>query len=1107
MIKTIAHISDIHIRKSPTRNDEYEKVFNNLITLLTEKKPDRIVITGDLVHENLSLQPEQLILVSKFLNRLALIAPVRITRGNHDYQKSNSKRTDSVEAIVSIINNSNINYYNKTGFYVDENIVWAVWHHGEKNNNPWKSKEAKEIIANKTAKGYTTIDLFHDPISGCKSTTGFEMKSGSYYKVGDFKADFLMAGDIHKQQYLNKDKTKAYAGSLISQDISEGDDSFHGLLLWNMVNKAVEEIPIENDHSFKNVNITQFIDFDDLDFEIDNPTKYMTIRFIWSTLPLTRIKDNERKLIEYTKNKYPDSKCLHKNNFIEIDKVDVGENVTLENVSNKFVQHEIFKEFLTKIGTEESVIDDVIALDLEILSEITVDEDISVEWNIIKFGTNNFMSYEKMNIDWRDIDGLFQIAGKNKGGKTTIFKSLSYILFGKTLETETRIKFGDSRFVNDKNNATYCDGYAVIEGNGEYYGVKRKTEIIKNKSGEITSVPTTLNYYLLNDPDDAMNEENSLEILDEDRRVKTQKKIESVIGNYDNFNRIVYTTSDTLNRILSNDMAVFIDSLLFDSGLDIFDKKLEGFKIYQKKNNEKQRVTCNVESTTLQNNTLGDDIVKLTEEISNIETIKLPDVQKRIETGRAYVETLTKKMFKIDLEIYNLNVPNTKEDISIHNENIVNLNARMKVLSDSIVILKESYDEKRLSELITIKDAHKTNEYASKLAIKEWEKKISDVSHEIEIINGKIFTLKKDGVDKKNKISELKESKTCPTCKQILLPEHQKHIDESVGIIEKSMFDVAKEINIHLATIETKKNTTTEYTIEINKIKTDIETKGFEMETILIEIGDLTNDKNDVDKRKELQNELNQIPIKMQNDELKIGLLQQKIDNYDNSLRQIEENKKIEIGIAAAKNKISQLELEETDEREEVYIRKTVIGDKQLKIKNNNILVSEFKTQEYNDLVMSLYKKCVHRDGIPRQMLSNYIIPKINVTLENMLSMASFKVWLDVDDLRPKLAQNNFPNSIIDCISSCGMERTFSSIVLKFALNQINVKAKPAMFLLDEVIGKLDDDSVEEFNEILQIIKNKMKKVLIVEHVRDVNPDHIFRVVLSDEGISTITID
>jgi hypothetical protein len=224
-------------------------------------------------------------------------------------------------------------------------------------------------------------------------------------------------------------------------------------------------------------------------------------------------------------------------------------------------------------------------------------------------------------------------------------------------------------------------------------------------------------------------------------------------------------------------------------------------------------------------------------------------------------------------------------------------------------------------------------------------------------------------------------------------------------------------------------------------------------------------------------------------------------------LLQIEENLKIEKGITAAKEKLGVLEIVEQDFNEKVYQRKTAIGEKSARIKVNNELITAFTEQEYRDSVMNLYKKCVHRDGIPKQILANYILPKINLTLENILSVAPFKVWLDLDDLRPKLVYNNRPTAIIDCISASGKERTFASIVLKFALNQINVKAKPTIFLLDEVMGKLLDESVEEFVEILQLIKSHMKKTLVIELVHEINPDYLINVSLDEDGISSLVLE
>jgi len=1109
MIKTIAHLADIHIRKTPTRNEEYQQVFDRTITSLIKEKPDRIVIVGDLVHDYLDLQGEQLIMAHNFLKALAAIAPVRITRGNHDCRKKNLKRVDSIKAIVATLGDADIIYYDKTDFYVDENVTWAVWHHGEKNNNPWKTKEGKKLLAYQGQDMRVNIDLFHDPITGCMSTTDFEMKSKSYYKISDFKGTYSLFGDIHRMQYLDKNKKKAYCSSLIEQDITEGDGAFHGYLLWDIIKQTTAEIEIPNNYSHHNIKVTPYTDFEDLDFEIENPTKYMWVRFVWGTLPQTRTNENERSLVQYVKSKYKNITISHKNEFIESEEIEVNENITLENVTDEAVQQEIFKEFLIKTGADEQLITDILALDEEVLNEIEIQDEQCIEWDVIKFGGNNFMSYEKLDIDWRQMDGIFQINGANTAGKTTIMKLISYLLFGKTLETETRIKFGDKRFVNNRNGAKSCDAYMVLEANGEYFGIKKITKIETTRDGTITKVPTTLSYYLLDNPDDEMTDDNALEKLDGDRRAQTQKKIESIIGSYDNFMRIVMTTSDTLNQNLSNDMAVFIDSLLYDSGLDIFDKKLEGLKVIQKRVNEKSRVVCNVETTTERIAEIRVEINSLKERIGTGENITLPEIQGKIEFGRKYVETLTKKLYKIDEEIYNLDVDEARLNISAHQKKIVEIKARKAVLTESINALRESYDEAKLNKLIEKRDAHKQEVYDKKLKIKEEERSKSDFQHRVEILNGQIFTLKRDGGKLKQEAIDLKNSKNCPQCGQVIdKKEHQDHIAKTVKEKEAEMVNIVKQIKEHEHDIDTDwKPVIKKCDENVVKINEEIDDLNLKMEKVLKDIGVLTNEKNDVERRKEFQAEYNLIPTKIQNEELNIGILEQKITRHENSLKQIEENRKIEKGIEAAKERIIVLETEEQDEKENIFIWKTKISENENTIISYNVLIASFKEQEYQDLVMSTYKKCVHRDGIPRQMLSNHIIPKINLTLERILSVAPFKVWLDIDDLRPKLVYYDRPDSIIDCISASGKERTFSSVVLKFGLNQINVKAKPSIFLLDEVMGKLDENAIEEFKEILQLIKGKMKKVLVVEQLIEINPDYLIQVQLDDAGISSLTIE
>ena len=1107
MVKKIAHIADVHIRKSPSRNEEYQQVFDRLLTSLKEETPDRIVLVGDLVNDYLHLEGEQLILANKFLNDLAEIAPVRITRGNHDMRKKNINRVDSVRAIVKTLNNPNVIYYDKTDVFYDDNIAWFVWHHGDGKANPWKTKEGKIYEKLRVNGDYIAIDLFHDPINGCISDNGTELSSKIYFKLSDFKGDYGFFGDIHKKQYLDKDNKKAYSGSLIAQKFTEGDDDFHGYLLWDVEAGTVEEKPIHNDYSYKNVRINPFTDFDDLDFEIENPTKHMKVRFVWATLPQTRNKENERKLSEYLKSLYPNVLISNKNEFIEDSNVVVNENISLKDINSATVQHEIFKEFLEKIGVESKVIDDVIDLDGEIIKTIDVVDDSGIEWDIVKFGGNNFMSYEKIEIDWRNLEGLFQITGINTAGKTTILKLISYLLFGKTLETETRKKHGDSRYVNNRNAAKCTDTYCVIEANSEYFGIKRSTVLEHDKNNEIKGAKTTINYYVLADPDEEMTDDNLVENLNEDQKRETQKKIDGIIGSYDNFKRIVLTTSDTLNEILKNEMADFIDSLLFDSGLDIFDKKLEAFKSHVKKINDKGRVSCNVETSNAEITKLKDEIKTIQAEIDDIEKTKIPEIRDKIKVGKDYVQEHTKKLYKIDQEIVDLNVEEAQGNIKTHEKEIEKLKARKTVIEDEIKLLKESYDEKRLDELLEKKESHKTTENSHKFEIKNIERKIADEDHKIEIINGSILRLKEEGKKVKQEVFDLKNSKKCPTCGQVMTEEHIEHVSVLIEKKTKEVFDVADKIKEKEKEKDVPNKEIEKYNDKIKDINEQISSLTTEMEEILVEIGTLTNEKNDVEKRKELQNELDNIPSKIENEELKISILKGKVQSRENSLKQIEENKVNEGKISAGNARLDALETEVGELTEDVYIKKTSIGEKQLKIQTTEKLIADFKAQEYQDMVFDLYKKCVHRDGIPKQMLANHIVPNINQTLQSILSSTQFNVWLDPTDFRPKLVYNNRPTAIIDCISASGKERTFAAIVLKFGLNQVNVKSKPMFFFLDEVMGKLTDDSIEEFIEVLQIIKNNMKKVLIIEHNHEVNPDYLINVSVDEEGISSLEIE
>lgn len=1097
MVVKIAHLADIHIHKSIKRHEEYKMVFNELIKSLRNEKPDRIVIVGDLFNDYIKLEGELLVLVTKFLNALTKIAPLVITRGNHDVLKAASNRIDSIQAIVESISNPNIKYLNTTEMVVDDNIVWCVWKHGEKRNNPWPKDFVKEA-------GKIYIDLFHDPINGCIDANGFEFESKTYRSLSDFKGDYSFFGDIHKHQYFDHE-TKAYSGSLIAQNYSEGDNEFHGYILWNISDGTHKDIPIKNESNFHTIIVNRFTDFDNLNIDIPNLSLKPSIRVKWQTLPAMKNTDNERKLWKYISDKFAPVSYKHKNEFVEENKIDDQEIDTIENITKRSVLHEIYTNYLKKIGHDDEIIEEVLKLDEIIENRLVIEELTNIEWSIVKFWGRNFRNIKSIDIDWRNKDGLYQITGKNTAGKSSIIQLLSYIQHGKTIETDARKKNGDARFVNNRSTASSCEGGLVIECCGEFYGIKRVTTISKNKEGEITKASTTVNYYKLNCGDDDFSKENELSSLKEEDRVKTQKRINEIIGSYENFVRITLTTADTLNTILTTDNAEFLDSILVDSGLDIFDQRMKEFKQYKKELIASDRVICNLETESHAISLLEQDSIKKTELIDQNVTY-LSKLDSDIKLTESLKEIESRKFNQIDPEIYKLDVSKLNSNITTYNQQIESYKKEQSLLTNEISKLKSTYDVQRLIDLTNARDNHKAEEFKLRTEINNYRLAIEQTISLHNKHNGEIEILKRDGKLKREEISNLNNSKTCPTCKREKNQDTIIPIQEKIKAIETEMYAIAAQINTKLED--------NSFTIKIDDLKksiADIEesiaNKSIGFESIIVEIGTINNDKREVEKRDKLISELESYPVKIENLNLKIAADQEKIKKFNELQDKINENKLFETTINKFNDQLTEMKYDRDSVIKQSNQNQADIDFNNRQIKAKKELIRKFNQQEKNDRVLDVYMDCIHRDGVPTQILRNYLLPKINNTLSNLLQPVDFNVWLDESDLRLKMSYTTHPNAIIECIGGSGKERTFSSISLKIALNEINIKSKPSLFMLDEVMGKLKDESIDEFLDFIKVVKNKVKKLIIIEQNHEIHPDYVISAVIDNNKISTITLE
>lgn len=1100
MIQKIAHLADIHIRKSTSRHKEYRTVFGNLIKKLKQDKPDRIVIVGDLFHDYIKIEGELLILASEFLNNLSKIAKVIITRGNHDIARSAPNRTDAIEALVRTMNNNDVHYLDRTFQFVDENIIWCVWHHGEKRNNPWP----KDFVKNPNK---TYIDLFHDPVNGSKNTEGYQFNSRTYRSPKDFMGDISMFGDIHKLQYIDSINTKAYCSSLIEQDFSEGNENFHGYLLWDVVSKTAKEVPVENTYGFFTLDVNRFTDFDNLQLEIKNTVPNKRIKIKWKTLPALKTTENTRKVEMYLDQKYNYTMIKHANEFVEEDKIKIEEQADIENISKREVIHKVITEYLKKIGHEDDVIQDVLDLDLEIENRLNLEELTNIHWSILSILGKNFRSYDDIEIKWENKDGLYQIVGENGVGKSTINQLMTYILFGKSLETDFRKKFGDARFINNKLPVSFCDGQMIIEANSEYYGIKRTTQVKKAKDGEITGAPTTASYYKLSTPIDKLDDTTNIDKLNDIDKAKTQERINEIIGSYENFTRVTLTTSDTLNNVLSSDKAIFIDSLLFDSGLNIFDLRLKEFKLYKDELIHDSRLQ-NFNVSEQQNHIIGlNSEIKLKEEFINSAKEQIDEHYVELEEVKEKREGLMQSMHQIEQELASTNELQITSSIEKLKNDFNLILAEEQKQQTTINSMKKTYDLVKLNELIVKKDNHKNSEFEKKTLINKKRLEIEQCNYLISSINGKIELLKREGAGYKKSIKEQEEGKKCNFCGQSLGIEHAAHIQDKIKEIESIMFQVANEINAKEAEKPAIQNQVLQLNADIKNIDQQIHNDSVNFQSVLVEIGQHTNDKLEVEKRERMEIEQSNYLLKKENILLKVTEQENKLVRFRDQKLKIEENNRLKVQVNDLTSHIDGLHYQIDSTKNSITSMQAQIKNFKDQIQLKEDLIMKYVDHERKELVRKIYSNCIHRDGLPTQILTDTLLPKINNVLSKLLESTDFDVYLDKDDLRLKFFYNDHPSAIIDCISASGMERTFAVYALKIALNQINSKSKSTLLTVDEVMGKLKGEYVDKFVELLHLSKKFYKKVLIIEPTHEVNPDYVLLIEKNEKHISKLIMN
>jgi DNA repair exonuclease SbcCD ATPase subunit len=1052
-LKSIVHIADVHIRLF-RRHEEYESAFERLYQDIRDRQQSGledfiIFLGGDIVHAKTDMSPEMVEVTSRFLARIADIAPTLLIAGNHDCNLANTSRLDALTPIVNNLNHKNLYYVRNSDIVTVADTQFAVCSIFDEQEN-WPS--ASELDAD------TKIALYHGPVHGALTDASFTI-TNRHVHLDTFKGfDMVLLGDIHKHQTLQEYDLKkkkpiiVYSSSLIQQNHGETLEN-HGWCLWDVPARTFEFVPLENEYGYCTLEV--------VNGKLQYPAKLpnnVRMRLFTGDLDNTQVK----KLITTLRSKYNIIELsVNKSRMTKSVGVNVMPHHDTLNLTDVSVQNSLITDWLTRhfpsIDTEVATAIEKINKDLN--SKVQHDDQSrNVHWRPLNFKFSNMFSYGENNeINFSDMKGLYGIFASNASGKSSVMDSLMFCLYDKTPRA-----FKGDHIINNRKDKFECE--LLFEINNEVYGIKRNGT--RKKNGD---VKVDVQFWKVLDNGDTVS------LNGEDRR-DTNANIRNYVGSYEDFVMTALSSQTSNALFIDKSHSERKDLLIQFMGLNIFDKLFDAANDEAKeiigilKRFKKSDVTDAISSTHDQ----------LTEALQNS-----ADVEAELDGVREEKELLDDVL--VSTQLLKRTVPETSGNKIQLEKNLVKTNESLKDALSSLEDIKGKkfavqieLDEKKLNlshfDLNDLKAAVDSyNKYAQSL-----QKETSTL---------KVLATKIEEKEKfKAKLSGYKYNPNCEVCvennKSVI--QDLDHVETEIHDLEEkylSQRDVVITIQTEMDSLIDKKN---EYDVaikiqfEIEKCEQVILSLRSKEDTLKLSVEKLTN---------------------------QISKIEQDISVYTQNEEAIIYNQKIDEDIVHIQSKIAEKKkvIQQLDQK----IRSLHGTISVLKNKKQELL-DKLKEAEQLEVMYEAYTHyllVVGRDGVPYELMSK-AIPQIEAEINSILSqIVEFTVSLEVDgkNINGKLTYDY--DRIWPLENSSGMERFVSSLAIRVALMNASNLPKSNFLIIDEGFGVLDAEHLHSMQTLFNLLKTHFDFILIVSHLETARDmvDNLIEI-KKEDGYSQISV-
>ena len=875
-----------------------------------------------------------------------------------------------------------------------------------------------------TDKDKINIALYHGSIDHCETDIGWAIKNGDD-RIGIFKNfDFAFLGDIHKRQFLDHEGRILYCGSTIQQNHGETNDK--GFTVWEIEDRdtfGTKHIQLLNPKPFITIELTK-------KGRIPKKTNVSTgarLRLVSNNnLPLNIMK----RAVDVAKHRFkPESISFL--NRAAYERGNIGNFTTklaVQNLREPQIQEELIAEYLKDYEVSAELLQQIYNLNTRYNKVVENTEDISrnINWKLKKFRWNNLFNYGKDNsIDFENVSGITGIFGKNFSGKSSIVDSVLFTMFNTTSKNERK----NLNVINQ--NKDCGNGHLEIEIGDKTYTIEREsTKYIKKLKGEETvEAKTDLNFEV----HDAITGDTTS--LNGNTRNQTDANIRKHFGTIDDF--LISSMSSQNGALTFIDegstrrkeiIAKFLD-------LEIFEKK---FKLAKEDSIEAKALLKKLEGREYQKE-IFDAEESLAEHRNSILIAEntFNSLESRLKQTRADILATSEKISAISTEA--IDVVAVRKGLKISQNQIISISS---LTTEKIKLL---HNEERILQEINLLISRLDYD-----ALSDSKEEIIEIEDELIVLKAKLNLI----LEKEKLLNSIPCGNSFPSCRficdandaVITIPELNSSIDslqERLSILNPTL------VNRNLQKYQKLERGRSETENLIRDHQLFIERNNVALERLNTKVQELSAKEADYELNKEAIEGLEQ-------------LFKEKTE-IEETLESLEEQAK-----------------ESQQELVDLY---KLVGSAEQKLKNIKQQKLEYESLQQEFAAYDLFMRCTHPNGIAYDIIKRKL-PIINEHIAKILSnIVEFEVFFESNGNKFDIFIKHPKHEARPIEMASGAEKTMTAMAIRLSLLSVSSLPKGDLFILDEPGTALDEDNMEGFIRILELIKVYFKNVLLISHL------------------------